>query len=93
MDIDVGRLHSYHAFVGLEHAVDDRRISLCAADEEEDIGLRALASCAYLVSRLLAPLVETVRLTLLAIRLEQMTNHFRMGSVVIIALERSLHGY
>ena len=93
VDINVGRLHGYHAFVGLEHAVDDRRIGLRAAHKEEDVGLRALASCAYLVSRLLAPLVEAIRLALLAIRLEQMTNHFRMRSVVIIAFERNLHRY
>ena len=93
MHIDVCRLHGYHTFVGLEHAIDDRCISLRTAYKEEDVSLGALASCAYLVSRLLAPFIETIRLALLAVRLEQVTNHFRMCAVVIIAFERSFHRY
>ena len=86
-------LGGYHAFVGLEHAVDDGCVSLCAAYEEEDVGLGALAGGPDFLSCLFAPFVEAVGLALLVVCSEQVLQNEWVRSVVIVALKRSLHRY
>ena len=87
VDIDVSRLHGNHAFVGLQHAVDDCCIGLCAAHEEEDVGIGTLACGAYLVACLFAPCVEAIRLALHGVRIDKMLQYKRMCTVVVVAFE------
>ena len=87
MDVDVTCLDRQHAFVGLQHRVDDRGIGLGTAHQEENVGIGLAASGADFLLGSIAILVKAVTCCALIVGLQQAVEYRLVAAIVIIALK------
>ena len=84
VDVDVSALGGDHTVVGAQQRIEHDLVGLCAADEEEDLRLRAADGSADLLFGLLAVTVRAVARELLKIDLIQALQDFWVSALGII---------
>ena len=85
--VDVGGIGGDNSLTRGQHGVDDGGIGLRSTSKEEDVGVGCLAGESDLLFGTLRPLVEPVGETLCGVGVDEVLQHFRMGTVVIVAFE------
>jgi hypothetical protein len=88
MYVDVARVGTDDGFAGGEQRVVDGGVGLCAAREEVNIGIGTAARLANLASCTFTPFVEAVGEARQLVGIDEVLQHFRMCTVVIIAFKR-----
>ena len=88
MYVDVARVGTDDGFAGGEQRVDDGGVGLCAAREEVNIGIGAAARLANLAPCTFTPFVEAIGEARQRVGIDEVLQHFRMCTVVIIAFKR-----
>ena len=87
MDVNVPRIGRKNRLIRPQDSVDDRRVGLRAASQQENIGLRHLAQRAYLLFGTLRIDIKSVGGGALVVGLHQTTQHQRMRTIIVIAIK------
>ena len=87
VDIDMSTSDTDDTLVLVEHGVDGGGIGLCATRQEKYLGIGHADSLADTLLGTLRELVEAIRCGLLIIVLDEILQHFRMGTIVIVTFK------
>ena len=87
VNVNMSRVGAQYALVGLQHAVDDRGVGLCATGEEPDLRLGDFTSLTDQCPCMFAEAVVAVALRALGVGFHEMAQHSFVCPVVVIAFK------